>query len=152
MDSSNNKDNGDLPALGGRPARDLEVFGEPPALQSGRARSQSRGLTTSASYADTLLAYAMRTVEAKWTVEEEATGIERAHDSLLEERLEKEREWLEELERRVALLERREEEQESDCPLAMAVEEQPELSIPSPIGRKVSKGQSGMMSRRRTGL
>ena len=54
----------------------------------------------SASYADALLAYAMRTVEAKRTVEEEAVEIKRAHGSLLEERLEKEREWLEEPERR----------------------------------------------------
>ena len=58
----------------------------------------------SASYADTLLAYVMRTVEAEMTVEEEAAEIERAHDSLLEERLKKERERLEELERRGALL------------------------------------------------
>ena len=57
----------------------------------------------SASYADDLLAYAMRTVEAKRTVEEEAAEIERAHDSLLGEHLEKERDWLEELERRGAL-------------------------------------------------
>ena len=87
----------------GRPARELEVFGELPALQSGRTRSQLWGLTMSASYADDLLAYAMRTVEAKRTVEEEAAEIERAHDSLLGEHLEKERDWLEELERRGAL-------------------------------------------------
>ena len=58
----------------------------------------------SASYADALLAYAMRAVEAKRTMEEKAAEIGRAHDSLQEERLEKEREWLEELERRGALL------------------------------------------------
>ena len=58
----------------------------------------------SASYADNLLAYAMRVIEAKKTMKEEAVEIERAHDSLLEERLYKEREWLEEVERRVALL------------------------------------------------
>ena len=42
----------------------------------------------------------MRTVEAKSTIEKEAAEIERAHDSLLQERMEKEREWLEELKRR----------------------------------------------------
>ena len=101
---SNSNDSGDLPAVVGRPARDLEVFGEHPALQSGRTRSQPRGLTMSVSYADALLAYAMRAVEAKMTMEEEAAEIERAHDSLLEERLEKEREWFEELERRGTIL------------------------------------------------
>ena len=34
------------------------------------------------------------------------------------------------------LLEQREEEQGSDCPLAMATSQLPELSIPSPIGKK----------------
>ena len=58
----------------------------------------------SASYADALLAYAIRTVEAKKTMEEKAAEIERAHDSLLEERLENEREWVEKLERIGALL------------------------------------------------
>ena len=95
---------GDLPALVGKPARDLEVFGGLPALQSGRTRSQSRDFTTRTSYADALLAYFMRAVEAKKTSEEKAAEIERAHDSLLEERLEKERKWLEELERRDTLL------------------------------------------------
>ena len=103
-DSSNSNDSGDLPALVGRPARDLEVFGELPALQSGRTMSQSGGLTMSASYAYALLAYTMRTVEAKKIMEEKASPIERARDSLLEERLEKERQWFEELERRDALL------------------------------------------------
>ena len=42
-DRSNSNDNGDLPALVGKPARDLEVFDELPVLQSGRMRSQSRG-------------------------------------------------------------------------------------------------------------
>ena len=37
--SSSSNDSGDLPALVGRPARDLEVFGELPALQSGCTRS-----------------------------------------------------------------------------------------------------------------
>ena len=74
------------------------------------------------SYADALLAYAMRAVEAKRTVEKEVAEIERAHDSLLVERLEKEREWLEELERHGALLEQRKKEQDSDFLLAMAAE------------------------------
>ena len=104
IDSSNSNDSGYLPALVGRPARDLEVFVELPALQSRRTRSPSRGLTMSASYADALLAYAMRAVEAKKTMEKKAAKIERAHDSLLEERLEKERVWLEELGRHSALL------------------------------------------------
>ena len=77
----------------------------------------------SATCADALLAYAMRTVEAKRTVEDEAAEIERAYDSLLEERLEKEGEWLEELERRGAILKQRNKEQDSDCPLAMAVKQ-----------------------------
>ena len=58
----------------------------------------------SAFYENALLAYAMRAVEAKTTMEEKAVEIEQDHDSLLEERLEKEREWLEEVERRGALL------------------------------------------------
>ena len=73
----------------GRPARDLEVFGELSPLQSGRTTSQSRGLTLSASYADALLAYTTRAVEAKKTMEEKAAEIERVRDLLLEERLEK---------------------------------------------------------------
>ena len=92
--SSNSNESGDLPALMGRPLQDLEVFGELLALQSRRTRSQSRGLTMSAPCVDALLTYPMRTVE------EEAAETERAHDSMLKERLEKEREWLEELERR----------------------------------------------------
>ena len=102
--SINNNDSGDLPALVERPARDLEVFGKLLALQSGRTRFQSRGLTIGASYADDLLVYPMRAVEVKKITEEKVTEIERAHGSLLEERLEKKREWLEELERRGALL------------------------------------------------
>ena len=88
-DSSNSNDSGDLPAHVGRPALYLEVFGELPALQSGRKRFQSWGLTMSASCADALQAYAVRIVEAKRTVEEETAEIERAHDSLLEEHLKK---------------------------------------------------------------
>ena len=94
------------------------------------------------SYADALLAYAMRAVEAKRTVEEEAAKIKRAHDSLLVECLEKERECLEELERHGALLEQRKEEQDSDFLLAMAAEQQHELSTPSPIGMTHSKVKS----------
>ena len=56
-------------------------------LQSGRTKSQPRGLTKSASYADALLAYAFRTVEVKRTVDKEAAEIERAHDALLKEHL-----------------------------------------------------------------
>ena len=96
----------------------------------------------SASCVDALLEYVIRTVEAKRIVEEEVTEIERAHDSLLKERLEKEREWLEELEGRSARLKQREEEQDSDCPRAIAVEQQPELSIPSTIGTKPSQVES----------
>ena len=99
-DSSSGNDDGDFPALARRPARDVEAFGELPALQSGHTRSQSRGLATGASCADDLLAYAMRAMEAEKPTEEKAAEVERAHDSLLEEQLEKEREWLEKLERR----------------------------------------------------
>ena len=59
----------------------------------------------SAFYKDALLAYAIRAVEAKNAMEEKAPKHERAaYDSLLEERLEKEREWFEEFEGRGALL------------------------------------------------
>ena len=142
-DSSNSNDRGGLYALVARAARDLEVFGELPALQNGRTRSQSRGLTVSASCADALLAYAIKIGEAKMYAGEEAAVIEGDHDSLLEERLEKEPEWLRELERCGALLEQREEEQQyMDCPLAMAAEQQPGLSITLPIGRKPSEVES----------
>ena len=99
-DSSSGNGDGDFPALARRPARDLEAFGELPALQSGHTRSQSRGLAMGAACADDLLAYAMRAMEAEKPTEEKAAEVERAHDSLLEEQLEKEREWLEKLERR----------------------------------------------------
>ena len=99
-DSSSGNDGGDFPTLARRPARDLEAFGELPVLQSGHTRSQSRGLAMGASCADDLLAYAMRAMEAEKPTEEKAAEVERAHDSLLEEQLEKEREWLEKLERR----------------------------------------------------
>ena len=99
-DSSSGNDGGDFPALARRPARDLEAFGELPALQSGHTRSQSRGLAMGASCADDLSTYAMRAMEAEKPMEEKVAEVERAHDSLLEEKLEKEREWLEKLERR----------------------------------------------------
>ena len=53
-----------------------------------------------ASCADDLLAYAMRAMEAEKPTEEKVAEVERAHDSLLEEQLEKKREWLEKLEGR----------------------------------------------------
>ena len=99
-DSSSGNDDGDFPALARRPARDLEAFGELPALQRGHTRSQSRGLAMGASCADDLLAYAMRAMEAEKPTEEKVAEVERAHDSLLEEQLEKEREWPEKLEGR----------------------------------------------------
>ena len=98
--TTSGNDGGDFPALARRPAPDLEAFGELPALQSGHTRSQSRGLAMGASCADDLLAYAMRAMEAEKPMEEKAAEVERAHDSLLEEQLEKAREWLEKLERR----------------------------------------------------
>ena len=99
-DSSSGNDGGDFPTLARRPARDLEAFGELPVLQSGHTMSQSRGLAMGASCADDLLAYTMRAIEAEKPMEEKAAEAERAHDSLLEEQLEKAREWLEKLERR----------------------------------------------------
>ena len=99
-DSSSGNDGGDFPALARRPARDLGAFVELPALQSGHTRSESRGLAMGASCADALLAYAMRVMEAEKPMEEKTAEVERAHDSLLEEPLEKAREWLEKLGRR----------------------------------------------------
>ena len=98
--TSSGNDGGDFPALARRPARDLEAFGELPALQNGHTRSQSRGLAMGAFCAGDLSAYAMRAMEAEKPMEEKAAEVERAHDSLLEEQLEKAREWLEKLERR----------------------------------------------------
>ena len=83
----------DIPALTGTEARRLKYFGKPTELHSGRTRSQPRGWTLSKSCTDALLAYAR--TEAK-----EAEEIERVHDLLLEERLEEEREWLDELQDR----------------------------------------------------
>ena len=41
--TSDSVSNGDMPALTGTEARRLQYFGEPPELQSGRTKSQSRG-------------------------------------------------------------------------------------------------------------
>ena len=94
-------------------------------------------LSESSTY--TLLAYAR--AEAK-----EAEETERVHDLLLEEHLDEEREWLDELqdwfEERGLRVKQREEEQGLDCPLAMAAEHQSELSIPSPIGKKPNEVES----------
>ena len=60
---------------------------------------------------------------------EEDTAIERVQDLLLDERLKEEHEWLGEkmkwFEEDGPQLERREEELDSDCPLAMAAEQTP---------------------------
>ena len=65
---------------------------------------------------------------------------------LLEERLEEEREWLDELqdwfEGRGLRVKQREEEQGPNGPLAMAAEHQSELSIPSSIGKKPNEVES----------
>ena len=79
-DSSKSNDSGDFLALARRLARDMEVFGELLALQSGRTMSQSRDLTMSTVYTDALLAYAMRAVEAKRTMEEKVAEIEGVRD------------------------------------------------------------------------
>ena len=98
-------------------------------------------MNTDTAYA--LLAHSQRTVE-------EDTAIERVHSLLLEERLEEEHKWLGEitewLEEDGPPLERREEKLESDCPLAMAAEQNPELSIPSPIGKQPCEVQSPPLS------
>ena len=93
--------------------------------------------------ADALLAQAQRTVE-------EDTAIERVHGLVLEERLEEEHKWLGEItewfEEDGLPLDRREEELDSDCPLAMAAKQNPELSIPSPIGKQPSEVESPPLS------
>ena len=137
--TSGSVSSGDIPVLTGTEVRRLQYFGKPPKLQSGRMRSQSRGWILSESCTDALLAYAR--TEAK-----EAEETERVHELLLEGRLEKEREWLEELqdwfEGRGLRVKQREEEQGPDRPLATAAEHQSELSIPSPIGKKPNEGES----------
>ena len=86
--------------------------------------------------ADALLAHAQRTVDKD-------TAIERVHGLLLEERLEEEHKWLGEMmewfEEDKPPLERREEELDSDRPLTMAAEQNPEPSIPSSIGNNPAK-------------
>ena len=93
----------------------------------------------SESSTDALLAYAR--TEAK-----EAEKTERVHDLLLEERLEREREWLDELqdwfEGRELRVKQPEEEQGPDYPIAMVAEHQSELSIRSPTGKKPNEVKS----------
>ena len=112
----------DVPTLAGKEARRQRWDGKIPALQGRRTRFQSRQYQMSADTADVLLARAQTTVE-------EDTAIERVHDLLLEGRLEEKLEWLGEIvewfEKDGLPLERREEELNSDCPLAKAVEQNP---------------------------
>ena len=152
--SSLNTDNGedksgsstssrDVPALTGREANQQRWNGKILALQGGRTRSQSRQYQMSMDTADALVAHAQRTVK-------EDTAIERVHSLLLEKRLEEEHEWLGEIkewfEEDGPPLERREEELDSDCPLAMVAEQNPELSIPSPIGKQTREVNSPPLS------
>ena len=136
--TSGSVSSGDIPALIGTDARRLQHFGKPPKLQSGRTRSQSRGWTLSESCTDALLAYAR-------SEGEKAEETERVYDLLLEERLEKKHEWLDELQDwfkgRGLRVKQREEEQGPGCPLALAAEHQSER-IPSPIGKKVNEVES----------
>ena len=108
---------GDLPVLTGRAARDLRWMDNAPELLDTRTRTQRH---------DALLAGIERR-QAKYErllpkqrLQEEIEGVDR---------------WLEES---GELPEQREEEQGSACPLAMAASQNPELSIPSPIGQKPS--------------
>ena len=93
----------------------------------------------SESCTDTLLAYAR--TEAK-----EAEETHRVYDLLLEERLEKKRQWLDKLqdwfEGCGLRVKQREAEQGPDCPLAMASEHQSELCIPSPMRKKPNEVES----------
>ena len=93
----------------------------------------------SADTADALPTHARRS-------EEDDTATERVHDLLLEVRLEEEHErrgkMMEWLEEDGPALERREEAQDPDCPLAMAAEHDPEISIPAPIGKQPSEVES----------
>ena len=97
----------------------------------------------SADTADAMLAHAQTTVE-------EDTAIERVHDFLLEGRLEEELEWLGEIvewfEEDGPPLERREEELDSDCPLAMAAEQNPEPNVLSPTVKQPSEVESPPLS------
>ena len=141
--SGSSTSSGDVPALTGGEAHRQRWNGKIPALQGGRTRSQSRQYRMSMDTADALVAHAQRTVE-------EVTAIERVHSLLLEERLEEEhkgfREITEWLKEDGPPLERHEEELDSDCPLAMAAEQNPELSIPSPIGKQLSEVESPPLS------
>ena len=141
--SSNSNGSRGLPALVGRPARDLEVFGTLSSLESVRTKSEPRGLTMSASCADALLARAMRTVKAKRIVKEEAAEIERAIGSLLENA------W------RMSVSGSARGAREAGCaagaarvgagfglPLSLAAEQQPKLSIPSTFGREPNQVES----------
>ena len=97
----------------------------------------------SESCTDALLAYAR-------TEGKEAEETERVYDLLLEERLEKKREWLAELQDwfkgRGLRVKQREAKQGPDCPLALAAEHQSELRIPSPIAKKPNKVESSPQS------
>ena len=143
--SSNNSTSssrGDVPTLAGREVHRQKWDGKIPALQGGRTRSQSRQHQMSTDTADALLTNARRT-------EVDDTDTERVHDVLLEGRLEEEyeggemMEWLEE---DGSVLERREEAQDPDCPLAMAAEQDPEISTPAPIGKQPSEVESPPLS------
>ena len=82
--------------------------------------------------------------------EEEDTATERVHGLLLEGRLEEEHEGLGEtvewLEEDGPALERREEAQDPDCPLAMAAEQDSEISTPAPIEKQPSEVDSPPLS------
>ena len=141
--NSTSTSRGDVPTLAGREAHRQRWDGKIPALQGGRTRSQSRQHQMSADTADALLTHARRT-------EEEDTATERVHDLLLEGRLEEEHEGLGEmmewLEEDGPALERREEAQDPDCPLAMAAEQDPEISTPATIGKQPSEVESPPVS------
>ena len=143
--SSNNTSTsrGDVPTLAGREAHRQRWDGKIPALQGGRTRSQSRQHQMSADTTDALLTHALRT-------EEEDTATEPVHDLLLEGRLEEEHEgrgnMMEWLEEDGPALERREEAQDPDCPLAMTAEQDPEISTPAPIGKQPSEVESPPLS------
>ena len=97
----------------------------------------------SADTADALLTHDRRT-------EEEHTDTERVHDLLLEGGLQEEHEGhgkiMEGLEEDGPALERREEAQDPDCPLAMAAEQDPEISTLAPIGKQPSEVESPPLS------
>ena len=82
--------------------------------------------------------------------EEEDTATERVLDLLLEGRLEEEyegrRKMMEWVEEDGPALERREEAQDPDCPLAMAAEQDPEISTPTLIGKQPSEVESPPLS------